>query len=453
MIRHIIQTHRSRGMSWCISQLSATIRHHSLFGHHVPRSGLGVVVKEAQCEPPGPCTRSRPVRSQEVVITTDDPLPDAPDATLAARARDGDVHAFEIIARRHGPLMRVYAAKLLGSEIESDDIVQESFLTGWRHITELENPGQVRNWLMRIVTRRAIDRIRVRREHENIDDWNRQQPGGLADRVVEARLQLDAVWEALDKLPADQRRCWLLRETAGYSYQEIADGLDLPVSTVRGLARARRFLLTKWRHGDDPHDDAMPSRRARADRRRSTAIPVDRLVDYLDAGRTPATRPSRGPPPAGCTCSRWPGCASCPAPPSRTGPPGSPTATAPGSTGLLDSIRREVVGGREIPVTHPDPAVRLSVTEAAARGLVRRAGDTQPGVVLGSTAFEGDLTTAGADVVVRVTAAARYGLDLGAVADELRTRITEALTRHTGLTVTRVDVLVDDVFVAREDDR
>jgi uncharacterized alkaline shock family protein YloU len=56
-------------------------------------------------------------------------------------------------------------------------------------------------------------------------------------------------------------------------------------------------------------------------------------------------------------------------------------------------------------------------------------------------------------VVVRVTAAARYGLDLGAVADELRTRITETLTRHTGLTVTRVDVLVDDVFVAREDDR
>ncbi|WP_425552875.1 RNA polymerase sigma factor [Frondihabitans peucedani] len=148
--------------------------------------------------------------------------------------------------------MRVYAAKLLGSEIESDDIVQESFLTGWRHITELENPGQVRNWLMRIVTRRAIDRIRVRREHENIDDWNPPAArAGSPDRVVEARLQLDAVWEALDKLPADQRRCWLLRETAGYSYQEIADGLDLPVSTVRGLlARARRFLLHEmeaWR--------------------------------------------------------------------------------------------------------------------------------------------------------------------------------------------------------------
>ena len=182
-------------------------------------------------------------------------------------------------------------------------------------------------------------------------------------------------------------------------------------------------------------------------------IPVDRLSDYLDAGRTPRDPDIEGS--AACRLylqslarvhdlSR----ASLEHEAAR-----EPDRDGAWIDGLLDSIKREVVGGREIPVSHPDPAVRLSITEAAARGLVRRAGDAQSGVVLGSTTFEGDLTTAGAAVSVRVTAAARYGLDLGAVADELRGRITETLTRHTGLDVTRVDVHIDDVFVTREDDR
>jgi RNA polymerase sigma-70 factor, ECF subfamily len=219
------------------------------------RIGFGppVVVPEADgvVRADGP-TADPENQSREVTIDHRDPLPGAADAILAARAADGDVRAFELLARRHGPLMRVYAAKLLGSDIESDDIVQESFLIGWRQITELDSPAHVRNWLMRIVTRKAIDRIRVRREHDDVDLLD--PPGPARDspeHVVETRLQLDAVWQALDKLPADQRRCWLLRETAGYTYQEIADALGIPLSTVRGLlARARRFVLHEmeaWR--------------------------------------------------------------------------------------------------------------------------------------------------------------------------------------------------------------
>jgi RNA polymerase sigma-70 factor (ECF subfamily) len=182
----------------------------------------------------------------------DDPLLRAEDATLVVRAVEGDVRAFEVLARRHGPVMRVYAEQMLGSNVESDDVVQDSFLTGWRRLSDLNDPARFRPWVMQIVTRKALDRLRRRRHHDDVDTV--QHPAEVArqpERIVETRMQLDAMWTALDRLPADQRRCWLLRETAGYSYQQIADELELPVSTVRGLlARARRFLTVEmeaWR--------------------------------------------------------------------------------------------------------------------------------------------------------------------------------------------------------------
>ena len=231
---------------------SPSTRPHSRSGQRDGAADEEVVVTESR--------RVAAIAAREreggAAITTDDPRPDplldASDATLAARARDGDIHAYEVIARRHGPLMRVYAARLLGADADSDDVVQDAFLTAWRRLADLENPAQIRNWLMRIVSSKSIDRLRARREHDDIDAWDPPaRRSQTPDRVVEARLQMDAMWSALERLPLDQRRCWLLRETAGYSYSEIAEALGMSVSTVRGrIARARAFLITEmeaWR--------------------------------------------------------------------------------------------------------------------------------------------------------------------------------------------------------------
>lgn len=185
-------------------------------------------------------------------MSDDDPLRRAADATLVVRAADGDVLAFEVLARRHGPLMRVYAEQVLASNVESDDVVQESFLTAWRKLSDLQEPARFRSWMLQITTRKALDRLRRRRHHDDVDEID--HPSDVArtpERIVETRMQYDALWAALDRLPTDQRRCWLLRETAGMSYQQIAEELELSPSTVRGLlARARRFLAVEmegWR--------------------------------------------------------------------------------------------------------------------------------------------------------------------------------------------------------------
>jgi RNA polymerase sigma-70 factor (ECF subfamily) len=179
-------------------------------------------------------------------------LAEADDRVVAGRAADGEPQAFEVLVRRYGGLMRVYARSILGSNDEVDDVVQESFVTAWQQLESLNDPGAIRSWLMRIVSRRSIDRLRRRREHDDIEE--RDPPTGEDTsplHVAEARSLASSLGTVLAALPPPQRRCWLLKEVSEYSYREIALALEIPETTVRGLiSRARTNIVREmqaWR--------------------------------------------------------------------------------------------------------------------------------------------------------------------------------------------------------------
>lgn len=120
--------------------------------------------------------------------------------------------------------------------------------------------------------------------------------------------------------------------------------------------------------------------------------------------------------------------------------------------GLLDAIRSEVRSGRDVPVSHPDPTLRLALTEAAVRGMIRRAGDTMGGVIMGRCTLDGQVGTPGAVIRVDVTCALEFGLSVDQACDRLRERIRYALERHTELVVGAIDVTVDDVYPRRPEE-
>lgn len=179
-------------------------------------------------------------------------LTDAPDEVLADRAADGDTRAFAVLVTRYGRMLRSYAIRVLGSSANSDDVVQESLVTAWRQLDDLRDRTAVRAWLIRIVTRKALEQSRRIRPTDDIDDLQvSASPASSPEVLAEAGSLGTALAAALDALPVVQRRSWTLRELGGFSYDEIATELGVPVSTVRGaLARARVTLmrdLEGWR--------------------------------------------------------------------------------------------------------------------------------------------------------------------------------------------------------------
>lgn len=179
-------------------------------------------------------------------------LRDVADEILVERAVEGDTEAFATLIRRHGPLMRAYVSRIVGSLSEADDVVQEALYTAWRRLPELRDPSAVKAWLMRIASRHAFTHIRRRPTDVPLPEFESATPSDLQPESVAIRnAQLRALAAALDTLPEDLRQCWLLREIAELSYDDIAKELDIPRTTVRGkLARARASIYAQmegWR--------------------------------------------------------------------------------------------------------------------------------------------------------------------------------------------------------------
>ncbi|WP_258070691.1 RNA polymerase sigma factor [Pseudoclavibacter sp. AY1F1] len=172
-------------------------------------------------------------------------LADAPDALLVARVRDGDERAFEVLIRRHWGLMLATAIRLLSSRADAEDAVQDACIVAWNRLDLLRDPDAVRAWLVQIAARKATDRLRKRKFEQDIDDIEAPVARELGPQAqLELNAKLDAASRVLAELPELQRQCWVLKETAGFTYAEIAVQLDTNTSTVRGaLSRARLALL------------------------------------------------------------------------------------------------------------------------------------------------------------------------------------------------------------------
>ena len=171
------------------------------------------------------------------------------EVTLIERARNGDARSFEELARIEERALYRHAARIVGPGPDAEDVVQDALFSAWRSIRSFEGTS-FRAWLFRIVTNRALDRIRARKRRPELpldppDDeeivWAEPAaPGPDLVEMASSREALVAVEEALRRVPEEQRAALLLRDVEGFAYEEIAVITSVEVGTVKSrIHRAR----------------------------------------------------------------------------------------------------------------------------------------------------------------------------------------------------------------------
>jgi RNA polymerase sigma-70 factor (ECF subfamily) len=167
------------------------------------------------------------------------------DTDLIVRVRKGDIEAFNLLVSRWERRVFNYLLRLAGSPENALDLCQEAFLKAWQNIRKLDDPARFGPWLYRIAHNEAYSLLRKRRPETALPET---APGEVspAERLAAPGFPLEmtlAVTAALDRLTPDQREAVVLKVYEGFKFEEMAEILECPVSTVKSRLYTALDLL------------------------------------------------------------------------------------------------------------------------------------------------------------------------------------------------------------------
>jgi len=164
------------------------------------------------------------------------------DEIIVERALTGDAEAFGEIVRRWERRIFALTYGMLGGEEDARDATQETFLAAFRNLRGFRGDAKVSSWLHRIAVNQCISRQRRSkiRSESALDDEHENNASSFATpvnyspaHVVEGRQETEAVRRAVNSLPIELRQVVVMKEFEELTFREIADALDLPLSTVK----------------------------------------------------------------------------------------------------------------------------------------------------------------------------------------------------------------------------
>jgi RNA polymerase sigma-70 factor, ECF subfamily len=167
------------------------------------------------------------------------------EARLLERVQKADRKALRTLYHRVAGQATAVAVRVLGSQSEAEEVVQDSFVDVWGRAAQFDaTRGSARAWVLSMVRNRAIDRLRTRGANSRMLD--RVRSDGHVDHPrsptplehAEQREARERVQQALTSLTAEQRHAIELAYFDGLSQSEIAARLGEPLGTVKSRVRA-----------------------------------------------------------------------------------------------------------------------------------------------------------------------------------------------------------------------
>ena len=177
----------------------------------------------------------------------------ADDRALAAMVLEGDAAAFEHLFNRYRDSIRRLFVQRLGNDNNADDLLQETFIKVYLNIHSYNRDYTFGQWLYTIARNTLVDFTRRRQSGLSIDERFTAPPANTPtpeESIINSQQRLQ-IEHFLETLPEQYRLLFRLRFIEEYSYEEIAEKLQLPMGTVKTrIHRARERMCRMITDGD-----------------------------------------------------------------------------------------------------------------------------------------------------------------------------------------------------------
>lgn len=175
-----------------------------------------------------------------------------------------DDEKYQIFDREFMPhisSMYNFAFRLTMDEDDANDLVQDTYLKAFRFISSFERGTNAKAWLFRILKNSFINDYRKKTkepskvDYQEVETFYDSEEAAGTDQTTDLRVEMvqdmlgDEITNALNALPVDFRTVIILCDIEGFTYEEMAKILDIPIGTVRSrLHRARQLLKDKLKN-------------------------------------------------------------------------------------------------------------------------------------------------------------------------------------------------------------
>jgi pectate disaccharide-lyase len=178
--------------------------------------------------------------------------------SLVCAAREGNQEALQTLLKRNWGWLRGVVYSVLADRQDLDDVMQEVCLRVIGRIDTLREPERFRAWLA-VLARREAMRYRRHRTPEAVAP---DEPGYVGDpaEAVERKELCGRVLEAVRRLPEKYREVFVLAQSGELTYAQMAEVLDVPITTMQiRLVRARQMIRNQITGKDPQRSSACPS--------------------------------------------------------------------------------------------------------------------------------------------------------------------------------------------------
>ncbi len=181
--------------------------------------------------------------------------PLAPDVEITEALSRGETElALSLCVHRHGPSIGRLCMAMLGSQLDADDVTQDTLLSAHQTFTEYRGEGSLRAWLLGIARNKCLQHLeKTRRRGAKLRLGSGRQPSEPPEEVLGVKRRADRARALLEQVKPSDRDALLLRFGADLNFKEVAAACGIDEPTAR--KRVSRALMRLRSALENEHDD------------------------------------------------------------------------------------------------------------------------------------------------------------------------------------------------------